>query len=101
MAPWPGLEERMNRADVAGMLAAWLLTWPPAGILDPAFHEYVSGFIDSSQAPAAAAAPPVEDEEEAGSKVRLAAGCGSTGQDRLGWRAAAALLQPLLLADVS
>jgi hypothetical protein len=43
-----------------------------AGILDPAFHEYVSGFIDSSQAPAAAAAPPVEeDEQEPGSKVCL------------------------------
>jgi hypothetical protein len=45
---------------------------PAAGILDPAFHEYVSGFIDSSQAPAAAAAPPVEeDEQEPGSKVCL------------------------------
>ncbi|PRW32936.1 SIN3 component of histone deacetylase complex isoform C [Chlorella sorokiniana] len=43
----------------------------PPGILDPAFHEYVTRFIDSSSAPAAAAAPPAEEGEEAGSKVCL------------------------------
>lgn len=42
-----------------------------SGLLDPAFHDYISGFIDSSSAPAASAAPPAEEGEEAGAKVCL------------------------------
>ncbi|PSC76597.1 Paired amphipathic helix isoform C [Micractinium conductrix] len=43
----------------------------PPGILDPAFHDYVTAFVDSSTAPPAAAAPPAEEGEEPGSKVCL------------------------------
>ncbi|KAL4448880.1 hypothetical protein ABPG77_007597 [Micractinium sp. CCAP 211/92] len=43
----------------------------PPGILDPAFHDYVTAFVDSSAAPIAAAAPPPEEEEEPAGKVCL------------------------------
>jgi hypothetical protein len=42
-------------------------------VLDPVFLEYVTAFVDSSQAPVAAAMPPPaeEEEEEPGTRVCL------------------------------